>query len=91
MSRLPEEVRQEALNLAEAEGMKFLINAPCATVIGHRVKSAPTVDCEWDCSNCGWNPKEKERRLKEGTFIKGTLHFKRRFFDCGIGSAENGD
>ena len=64
----------------DVDGVKFLVNAPCVELHGQK-KSAPMVDCMWDCENCGWNPKEKERRLKEGRFVKGKLHFKRRVFN----------
>lgn len=30
----------------------------------------PDVACSKHCSHCGWNPEEKERRLREGNFIK---------------------
>lgn len=62
--------------MSTQEFSKFAIKAPCVTRIGHRVQDAPEVDCLWQCSICGWNPKEKARRLREGKWINGQLHFK---------------
>lgn len=52
---------------------KFMIAAPCGTVVYDRKKNRdvtvfPAVDCGYTCETCGWNPAEKERRLKEGTW-----------------------
>lgn len=68
-----------------AESMKIAINAPCVETIqsrsGCEVLRAPEVTCEWDCEHCGWNPREKQRRLKTGTFKSGKLIFKKRRFE----------
>lgn len=58
--------------------MKVLIKAPCITE-RYGEKSAPSVDCDWNCDACAWNPREHLRRMREGTFENGQLHFKRRF------------
>ena len=58
--------------------MKVLIKAPCVKE-RYGEKSAPSVDCDWNCDACAWNPREHLRRMREGTFENGQLHFKRRF------------
>ena len=58
--------------------MRTLINAPCVTQKDGK-KSAPCVDCDWNCDACGWNPRELTRRWNTGTFANGQLRFKRRF------------
>ena len=49
------------------DSMKRTINAPCLVLepdkAGRMIKHAPAVDCEWDCENCGFNPKVMQRRL----------------------------
>lgn len=52
---------------------KLAIDAPCGTTVYDRrrdkeVKAFPAVDCGYACETCGWNPAERERRLKEGTW-----------------------
>lgn len=63
---------------ARAGFLKMSLDMPCVMVGNHRVKSAPAVDCNWDCRNCDWNPKEHERRWTEGTFADGQLRFRKR-------------
>lgn len=46
-------------------------NAPCMYLYIDEEKEIveetyPYVDCDFKCSTCSWNPKEKERRLKTG-------------------------
>ena len=62
----------------DKELMKAAVFAPCGTKNEDGKLEYPHVDCEWDCDNCPWNPKEKTRRLKTGTFVNGMLIFKRR-------------
>ena len=64
--------------MSDKELIKAAMNAPCAHK-GEKRTEFPTVDCDFDCGNCDWNPREHERRLTEGEFINGSLHFKRRF------------
>lgn len=49
------------------DSMKRTINAPCLFTEegkgGHIIRHAPAVDCDWNCENCGFNPRVKERRL----------------------------
>lgn len=50
---------------------KIVCNAPCGIEeYNPHTKVArtyyPHVDCDCFCETCGWNPAEKERRLKEG-------------------------
>ena len=64
------------------DAMKRTINAPCVwkeDKDGRTIRHAPSVDCDWNCDACGWNPRERSRRLETGTFQNGKLHFKRRF------------
>lgn len=60
------------------ESLKALMNAPCAFQ-GAKRKEYPTVDCQYDCGNCDWNPREHKRRMEEGRFVRGKLRFERRF------------
>ena len=30
----------------------------------------PAVDCSFDCSGCGWNIEEQQRRLKDGEWVE---------------------
>lgn len=57
---------------------KIIMKAPCTYKVDQK-RVMPLVDCEYDCGNCDWNPQEHERRMTEGQFINGKLHFKRRF------------
>lgn len=49
------------------DNMKRTINAPClffeVDKSGHTIRHAPAVDCDWNCENCGFNPKVMQRRL----------------------------
>lgn len=50
------------------DSVKRNINAPCIEKRenGHRiVRFVPSVDCDFDCENCGFNPRVKERRLNK--------------------------
>ena len=52
---------------------KKSINAPCVYYEidekKHRMSQMyPSVNCNHICETCGWNPQEKERRLKTGKF-----------------------
>lgn len=62
--------------------MRVLIKAPCVKERDGQ-KFAPSVDCDWNCDACAWNPREHNRRMMEGQFINGTLHFNRRKFANG--------
>ena len=65
------------------EILKASIHAPCVTFDSKGKRVYPHVDCEWECDNCPWNPGEQARRLKTGTWINGSLNFKRRVFVSG--------
>lgn len=41
----------------------------------------PDVSCDKHCSHCAWNPAEKERRLKEGHFVKDASVTIRQYSD----------
>lgn len=49
------------------DSLKRTMNAPCLVVefdkAGRKVRHAPAVDCEWNCENCGFNPRVMQRRL----------------------------
>ncbi len=51
------------------------LNAPCV-YLGTRLDTNqkemfyPAVNCGFGCDACGWNPEEKRRRLKTGTWEK---------------------
>lgn len=50
---------------------KKSINAPCVytgrdSKTGASTLYYPGVDCGYGCDACGWNPVEKQRRLKTG-------------------------
>lgn len=62
----------------DKETLKAVMNAPCGYK-DERRKVYPTVDCEYNCGNCDWNPREHERRMTTGVWKNGRLHFKRRF------------
>lgn len=50
---------------------KALISAPCGYRGAKGKMEYPHVICgEFDCESCGWNPKEKMRRLKTGHWRK---------------------
>ena len=55
------------LNSKAHDAVKRSINAPCLVVEfdkrGNKVRRAPSVDCNWNCENCGFNPRVKRRRL----------------------------
>lgn len=57
------------LNSKAHDAVKRSINAPCLIVEfdkrGNKVRRAPSVDCEWNCENCGFNPLVKKRRLEK--------------------------
>ena len=57
------------LNSKAHDAVKRSINAPCLVVEfdkrGNKVRHAPSVDCEWNCENCGFNPLVKKRRLEK--------------------------
>lgn len=46
------------------------LNAPCLYThtnrAGQVMSSVPAVDCDMKCDTCGWNPKEKARRMSFG-------------------------
>ncbi len=65
----------------DTDGVKYLVNAPCVVIGENKEKSVPCVDCLWNCEYCGWNPRERERRLKEGRWVHGKLIFERRKFN----------
>lgn len=56
------------------ENPKAAINAPCGHYSVNRKNEPkleyPSVFCGLDCDYCGWNPKEQERRLKEGRWVE---------------------
>ncbi len=61
------------MKMAQAHDDKRSINAPCVyyevNEKKHRLEVLyPSVNCNHVCEACGWNPKEKERRLKTGKF-----------------------
>lgn len=56
--------------------LKFEIQAPCVFADDKGKPDAPEIDCLWQCKFCGWNTKEQQRRMREGKWIKGQLHFK---------------
>lgn len=49
------------------DSLKRTMNAPCLVIeldkAGRKVRRVPAVDCEWNCENCGFNPRVKQRRL----------------------------
>ncbi|HJJ80007.1 MAG TPA: hypothetical protein O0X74_04455 [Methanocorpusculum sp.] len=52
---------------------KMAIQAPCAIAVFDKKKKKevivfPSVDCGYNCETCGWNPCEKERRLRDGVW-----------------------
>lgn len=50
---------------------KALINAPCGKMWDKGKMEYPSVICgEISCETCGWNPKEKMRRLNTGRWRK---------------------
>ena len=55
------------LNSKAHDAVKRSINAPCLVVEfdkrGNKVRHAPSVDCEWNCDTCGFNPRVMQRRL----------------------------
>lgn len=56
-----------------ANDTKMAIQAPCAIAVYDKKKKKevivfPSVDCEYNCETCGWNPCEKERRLRDGVW-----------------------
>lgn len=73
--------------MKEPEAMKAVMNAPCGYKAERGGINYPHVDCDWDCGNCDWNPKEHARRMETGTFVEEkrfgkkvkTLHYTRRF------------
>ena len=53
------------------EDTKRAIKAPCVFMEVNMRKGAvenvyPAVQCYYLCDSCGWNPKERERRLSTG-------------------------
>ncbi len=49
--------------------------------LGRELPLRPAVDCEAGCAGCPWSPEEKERRRREGRWLRGEdgllrLHFK---------------
>ena len=53
---------------------KIKMGAPCLYEEWDDVKKkssvvAPAVNCGYDCANCGWNPKEAQRRLENGAWM----------------------
>lgn len=71
---------------------KIKMGAPCLYEEWDEVKhknsiTAPSVNCNYDCKHCGWNPEETQRRLEEGAWmydVKGVRHllFKQCEVDC---------
>lgn len=61
----------------DKELMKAAMRAPCGSADGGKL-SYPSVDCDWNCDSCPWNPREKARRFAEGRTVNGMLIFKRR-------------
>ena len=54
-----------------SEDTKRVIKAPCVYFEVNMRKGScdnayPSVQCIYQCDSCGWNPKEKERRMKTG-------------------------
>lgn len=52
---------------------KMAIQAPCAIAVFDKKKKKevtvfPAVDCNYACETCGWNPCERERRLRDGVW-----------------------
>lgn len=52
---------------------KMAIQAPCAISVFDKKKKKEitvfhAVDCNYACETCGWNPCERERRLREGVW-----------------------
>ena len=52
---------------------KLAIQAPCAIAVFDKKKKKevtvfPSVDCNYACETCGWNPCERERRLRDGVW-----------------------
>lgn len=62
----------------DKEMLKASMRAPCGAKDENGKLTYPCVDCNWDCDNCAWNPREKARRLREGRVVNGTLLIKRR-------------
>ncbi len=52
---------------------KLAIQAPCAIAVFDKKKKKevtvfPSVDCNYACETCGWNPCERERRLRDSVW-----------------------
>lgn len=62
------------------EVLKASIHAPCVTFDSRGKRVYPHIDCEWDCDTYPWNHAEQKRRIETGTFVNGSLKFKRRVF-----------
>ena len=63
--------------IAEETKKKYDIDAPCiytkksvSRTTGDEITETyvPSVDCDFQCDSCGWNPKEKSRRIEDGWF-----------------------
>ena len=53
---------------------KIMEDRPCLYLEKNKEKGgfeicAPAVDCSFNCSSCGWNPEERERRMKTGGWV----------------------
>lgn len=49
--------------------------------LGREIPLRPAVDCDGVCTGCPWSREEKERRRREGRWLRGAdgllrLHFK---------------
>jgi len=62
--------------MGKLDELKEKRDCPCVTEKlnrkGEKVRSVPSVLCDYDCGRCGWNPEEVQRRLATGKFVVET-------------------
>ena len=54
---------------------KIVNDCPCLFTVWNKEKArwditAPQVDCGFRCDSCDWNPREHERRMREGEWVE---------------------